>query len=66
MGKSQAVDRIFTATALIFRGNTVLVVEHLNSGHLLPPGGCLEPKEDPVQAVRRAIMEEVGLDLHLI
>lgn len=60
------MDRILTATAVIIRGETVLLVEHLKSGYLLPPGGCLEHGEDPVQAVRREIREEVGLELDLI
>lgn len=60
------MDRILTATAVIIRGDTVLLVEHLKSGYLLPPGGCLEQGEDPVQAVRREIREEVGLELELI
>lgn len=60
------MDRILTATAVIIRGETVLLVEHLKSGYLLPPGGCLEHGEDPVQAVRREIREEVGLELELL
>lgn len=60
------MDRILTATAVIIRGNSVLLVDHLKSGFVLPPGGCVEADEDPVQTVRREIREEVDLEIDLI
>jgi len=33
------------------------------SGHMAFPGGRVEPGETPVEAVRREVLEEVGLDL---
>lgn len=39
------MDRIFTATAIIFRSDAVLLVEHLKSGYLLPQGGALNQEK---------------------
>jgi len=40
----------------------VLLVEHRRAGLWLPPGGHVEPDEDPVQTVRREAYEELGIE----
>lgn len=40
----------------------ILLVEHVNAGLWLPPGGHVEPDEDPWLTAVREIDEELGLD----
>jgi len=40
----------------------ILLVDHRNAGLWLPPGGHVEPKEDPAQTARRELAEELRLD----
>jgi 8-oxo-dGTP diphosphatase len=42
----------------------VLLVDHVNAGLFLPPGGHVEPDEHPVAAARRECREELGIDAH--
>ena len=60
------VIRHFTATAVILDDGRVLLIDHPKLGWWLPPGGHVEPNEDPVQAVRREVREEVGLEVDLV
>ena len=39
----------------------ILLVDHVNAGLWLPPGGHVEVDEDPAQTARRQIEEELGL-----
>jgi 8-oxo-dGTP diphosphatase len=39
-----------------------LLVDHLNAKLWLPPGGHVEPDEDPVDAARREASEELGVE----
>ncbi len=39
----------------------ILLVDHINAGLWLPPGGHVEPGEDPALTARREIREELGL-----
>jgi len=39
----------------------VLLVDHVNARLWLPPGGHVEPDEDPVEAARRELSEELGI-----
>ncbi len=39
----------------------ILVVRHANDGLWTLPGGCVEPDEDPEEAVVRELQEELGL-----
>jgi len=38
-----------------------LLVDHINAGLHLPPGGHVEPEEDSVDTARREVLEELGL-----
>jgi 8-oxo-dGTP pyrophosphatase MutT (NUDIX family) len=40
----------------------VLLVDHVNSGLFLPPGGHVEPDEHPAAAARRECQEELGIE----
>ena len=42
-------------------GDWVLLVDHINAGLWLPPGGHVEPGETPAQTVMRAVQEELGM-----
>jgi 8-oxo-dGTP diphosphatase len=43
-------------------GERLLLVDHRLAGLWLPTGGHVEPEEDPAQAVRREIREELGIE----
>ena len=60
------LDRHFTATGIILHNRRALLIEHAKLGWWLPPGGHLEPNEDPVQAVLREVAEETGLECALL
>jgi len=58
------VNRHFTCTGFLVQGNRTLLLWHPRMsafGGWVPPGGHLEPDEDPVTAVLREIGEETGL-----
>jgi 8-oxo-dGTP diphosphatase len=40
----------------------VLLVDHVNAGLFLPPGGHVEPDEHPAAAARRECREELGIE----
>jgi 8-oxo-dGTP pyrophosphatase MutT (NUDIX family) len=50
----------------IVHGNRVLLRLHDKYGLWLPVGGHVEPGEDPVEAAKREVKEEAGLDVSLI
>lgn len=39
----------------------VLLVDHINAGLWLPPGGHVEPDEHPAETARREAFEELGI-----
>lgn len=60
------IERHHTATAyIVARGKTLLLWHHALK-MWLPPGGHLEPDEDPVQAALREAREESGLAVEVI
>jgi 8-oxo-dGTP pyrophosphatase MutT (NUDIX family) len=60
------VKRHFTATGFVVNGSRTLLHWHKRLQQWMPPGGHIEPDEDPVQAVLREIREETGLDTEVI
>ena len=58
--------RHFTATGFVINGDATLLHWHRRVQAWLPPGGHVEPDEDPVQAVLREVKEETGLDVQII
>lgn len=60
------IERHFTATAYIVSDGRTLLLWHRKLGTWLPPGGHLEPNEDPVQGAIREAEEESGLVVEVI
>ena len=58
--------RHFTATAFVVDGDRTLLHWHKRLEQWMPPGGHIEPDEDPVQAVLREVREETGLAAEII
>lgn len=60
------IVRHFTASGIILdEADRVLLVKHTESDVWLYPGGHIEPNEDPAEAVRREIREEVGIEVDI-
>ena len=58
----------FVASALLERSGSYLFIKQVKPGGAYPgtlhiPGGGIEPGETPLEAVRREVREEVGLDI---
>ena len=60
------MHRHFTATGFVINGDATLLHWHHRVQAWLPPGGHIEPDEDPVQAVLREVKEETGFDVKII
>jgi len=60
------VERHHTATAYVVAGERTLLLWHAKLHMWLPPGGHLEPNEDPVQGAIREALEESGLPVEVI
>ena len=60
------MKRHFTATGFVVDGSRTLLHWHKRLGQWMPPGGHIEPDEDPVEAVLREIEEETGLVTEII
>ena len=56
---------VSSARVVVTSGNSVLVVRDQNGQHILP-GGRLESKETPVDALRREALEETGWSVDCI
>ena len=66
MSQAGNQTRHFTATGFVVHGDATLLHWHARVNAWLPPGGHVEPNEDPVQAVLREIHEETGLTVDLV
>ena len=54
--------RAFSVAVYARRSGTVLVIHHRRLDTWLPIGGELEPGETPLEAARRELLEETGLE----
>ena len=64
---SPPLPRHFTATGFVINGDATLpALASPSPRRGLPPGGHVEPDEDPVQAVLREVKEETGFDVELV
>jgi 8-oxo-dGTP pyrophosphatase MutT (NUDIX family) len=61
-----AVRRHFTATAFVVWEARTLLIWHRKLGMWLPPGGHIDPDEDPPQAAIREALEESGLPVRIL
>ena len=61
-----AVVRHITATGFVVHDSHVLLHWHPKIRAWLPPGGHIEPNEDPVQAVLREVKEETGVTAEVV
>lgn len=62
----EPIERHHTATAYIVARGRTLLLWHRGLRMWLPPGGHLEPNEDPVQGALREAREEAGLAVEVI
>jgi len=60
------VRRHFTATGFVVEGSRTLLHWHKRHQQWMPPGGHIEPDEDPVEAVLREVREETGVEAEVI
>lgn len=59
------MERHFTVSGFVSQdGRTALHWHRL--GLWLPPGGHIEANEDPIQAVRREVLEETGIEVDVL
>jgi 8-oxo-dGTP pyrophosphatase MutT (NUDIX family) len=54
--------RAFSVAVFCRNGGAVLLVRHRRLGTWLPVGGEIEPGETPLEAARRELREETGLE----
>jgi 8-oxo-dGTP pyrophosphatase MutT (NUDIX family) len=59
-------ERHHTATAYVVAEGRTLLLWHSKLRMWLPPGGHLEPNEDPVQGAIREALEETGVAVEVI
>ena len=50
-------------TAVVRRGNELLLVRRADNGHWSPVTGILDPGEEPAAAARREVLEETGVEV---
>ncbi len=56
----------FTATAFVVRGEETLLHWHRRLAQWMPPGGHIEPDEEPAEAALREVREETGLVCEIV
>ena len=60
------VRRHYTVTGFVSAQGYTLLHWHVKNRMWLPPGGHIEPDEDPTQTALREVMEETGLAVELL
>jgi len=55
-----------TVSAFVSTPTHTLLHFHAKNQMWLPPGGHIEPNEDPTQAVHREVLEETGLQITIL
>ena len=55
-----------TATGFVVHSDAIALHWHARVEAWLPPGGHIEPNEDPVEAVLREVFEETGLTVEVV
>ena len=58
--------RHFTVSGFVVEGDRTLLHWHKKLRLWLPPGGHIDPDEDPVQAVVREVLEETGIAAEVV
>lgn len=58
--------RHFTVSAFVSLNGATLLHWHAKNQMWLPPGGHVEPDEDPLEAVHREVLEEAGLTVAVL
>src|SRR5512134_526064 len=61
-GRAMPGRRAFSVAVFCRHGGEVLLVHHRRLGTWLPVGGEIEPGETPLEAARRELREETGLE----
>lgn len=60
------MERHFTVSGFLVEDECTLLQFHGKEQIWLPPGGHIEPNEDPVQAVIREVREETGIAAEIV
>ncbi len=60
------MERHFTVTGFVVDGARTALHWHPKLSLWLPPGGHIDPDEDPVQAVLREVLEETGITAEIV
>lgn len=60
------MKRHFTVSGFVVDDGRTLLHWHRKNGMWLPPGGHIDPDEDPAQAVVREVEEETGIVAHVV
>jgi len=60
------MERHFTVSGFVVDADRTLLHWHRKLQIWLPPGGHVDPDEDPVQAVLREVREETGIDGEIV
>ena len=60
------MQRHFTVTGFVSTPGHTLLHWHAKNQMWLPPGGHIEPNEDPIQALHREVLEETGMRVTIL
>ena len=60
------MERHFTVSGFVVEGDRTLLHWHKKVQLWLPPGGHIDPNEDPIQAVVREVREETGIAAEVV